>query len=204
MVKPWGSKRNIVNRNGIKKKRKPPILIVCEGEKTEKLYFEAFRVTSVVTHVVGKGFNTLSLVKEAIRIRDEAKDDGIHYTKVWCVFDKDSFSADSVNAAHALAKKSKIETAYSNEAFELWFLLHFSYFNTGLSRSEYKHKLPQLLGLSYEKNLNNMYLMLLSRQQVAIKNAERLALQYASPNFPGDNPFTQVHLLVKQLNKYIK
>ena len=44
----------------------PPdlILIVTEGEKTEPLYFESFRLhTTKVVKVIGTGTNTLSLIK---------------------------------------------------------------------------------------------------------------------------------------------
>lgn len=38
------------------------ILIVCEGEKTEPAYFQAFRLPHVI-EVLGVGKNTVSLVK---------------------------------------------------------------------------------------------------------------------------------------------
>ena len=75
----------------------PRILIVCEGEQTERLYFKAFGASNA--SVVGTGFNTISLVEEANR-----RNVGVHYDQVWCVFDKDSFSADDFQAAIDLAK----------------------------------------------------------------------------------------------------
>ena len=48
------------------------ILIVCEGKRTEPNYFRAFRLQSdVKTVVIGKGYNTVSLVDEAIRLREK-------------------------------------------------------------------------------------------------------------------------------------
>ena len=54
------------------------ILIVCEGEKTEPNYFNVFRkdlpkgvLENYAIEVDGTGRNTLSMVEEAIRIRNE-------------------------------------------------------------------------------------------------------------------------------------
>ena len=56
--------RNTGTRGDPKKR----ILIVCEGEKTEPNYFEAFRVTSAVVKVIGLGQNTKRLVISAINL----------------------------------------------------------------------------------------------------------------------------------------
>ena len=45
---------------------KQTFLIVCEGEVTEPEYFNSFRLTSANVKAIGKGMNTISLVKEAI------------------------------------------------------------------------------------------------------------------------------------------
>ena len=57
---------------------KQTFLIVCEGEVTEPEYFNSFRLTSANVKAIGKGMNTISLVKEAIAIKDiEKKGTGI-------------------------------------------------------------------------------------------------------------------------------
>ncbi len=57
-------------------------------------------------------------------------------TRLWCVFDKDSFSDDNFNQAKKLAENNNIRPAYSNEAFELWYLLHFGYHQAATSRND--------------------------------------------------------------------
>jgi hypothetical protein len=175
-------------------------LIVCEGEKTEPNYFESFPVPKSIRHICGLGANTVSLVKEAVKLRD---DDG-NYAQVWCVFDRDSFPAQNFNAAIALAKQEGIKVAYSNEAFELWYLLHFNYYDTGVSRKDYIKKLDNLLGHKYEKNSEKIYYELEGKQQAAIKHAKKLLGQYSPPKPECDNPSTTVHLLVEQLNRFIR
>ena len=52
---------------------KQTFLIVCEGEVTEPEYSNSFRLTSANVKAIGKGMNTISLVKEAIAIREEVE-----------------------------------------------------------------------------------------------------------------------------------
>ncbi len=59
------------------------------------------------------------------------------------------------------------------------------------------------LGYTYQKNSERMYEEILSKQGDAIRNAERLERNYNPPNPSIDNPSTTVHLLVRELNKYI-
>src|SRR5688572_11689147 len=116
------SKRKVNVRETI-----PRFLIVCEGERTEPNYFLSFRVPRDVIQVEihGTGYNTVSLVRKAIELKAKGE-----YDQAWCVFDRDSFSVESFNAAIKLAKQHRIKVAYSNEAFELWYLLHFDFLNT--------------------------------------------------------------------------
>jgi len=65
---------------------KQTFLIVCEGEVTEPEYFNSFRLTSANVKAIGKGMNTISLVKEAIAIRDIEKRRSRNYDQCWVVF----------------------------------------------------------------------------------------------------------------------
>lgn len=179
---------------------KERFLIVCEGTKTEPNYFKNFPVPKDVIDVRGFGKNTISLVKEALGIKQEDND----YDQVWCVFDRDSFPVKNFNEAIKYAKDNNIEVAYSNEAFELWYLLHFDYRNTAMSRTEYKKVLTKRMNKKYEKNSETIYEDLEINQTQAIQNAERLLLQYNRPNPANDNPSTTVHLLVQQLNRFVR
>lgn len=183
-------------------------LIVCEGEKTEPNYFKKFRLPADVyvsdVDVYGVGAVTESLVRETIKIRQVIKKSvGKTYDQVWCVFDKDDNPAEQFNRALALADREGIKVAYSNEAFELWYLLHFNYIDSVTSRAQYKRKLSHRLGQPYIKNSEDMYDKLLSRQQDAIRNADRLLKSYGFHKPCDDNPCTLVHHLVIELNKYL-
>ena len=179
-------------------------LIVCEGEKTEPNYFRKFPENPEVydrIDIYGTGYNTISLVNEAIRLKTEAQKQREPYIEVWCVFDKDDFSVDQFMAAIILAGKNQIKCAYSIEAFELWYMLHFNFYDAALSRDQYKEKLTELLGKRYQKNDDGMYQVLKKRQNLAIKNAKKLyALQYRRP-LVEQNPITTVFRLVERLSQ---
>ena len=73
-----------------------------------------------------------------------------------------------------------------------------------MSRTEYKKLLTKKMNEKYEKNSDEMYEILASRQTQAIKNAEKLLEQYNPPDPANDNPSTTLHLLVKQLNRFVR
>jgi hypothetical protein len=190
-------------KEGTRELRK--ILIVCEGEKTEPNYFKAFPDDPYVIDVKGDGRNTVSLVEEAIQLKNEAERKRVPYQEVWCVFDRDSFPLKNYNEAIALADREKIRCAYSNEAFEIWYLLHFDYHDAGLSRTQYKDKLTEKLGTKYLKNDETMYYTLQDKQEIAIRNARKLysfQCEQASQRkqaIQEQNPVTLVFKLVEKL-----
>ncbi len=119
------------------------------------------------------------------------------------MFDRDDCDVGDFNGAIQRAESQGVRVAYSNQAFELWYLLHFHFYNTPMRRANYSEKLGELLPSPYRKNDLHMFDQLFSRQATAIGNAERLLHQY-SPRNPGtDDPSTTVHLLVQELNRFL-
>jgi hypothetical protein len=191
--------RKVRNRTTI-----PTFLIVCEGEKTEPNYFRSFPVsTRPEIDIVGAGCETIAVVNRARKLRENKS-----YDRVWCVFDRDPSRVNNTkqrfNDAMQIAKKDGIEVAYSNECFEIWYLLHFNFYNTPIPRSDYGKMLTKLLDCDYEKNSDDMYAKLEDRQTQAIRYAQKLLVSY-DPHYPeSDNPATTVHLLVEELNNASK
>jgi hypothetical protein len=182
---------------------KPTILIVCEGEKTEPNYFKSFvRILprgSVQVDVVGEGCNTLSLVEDAEKRSKESSKRNMPYDRVWVVFDRDSFSPSNFDNAISKAESKGFGCVWSNEAFELWYILHFEYRNTGMSRDEYKGRLTAHIGEEYKKNDPDMYGKLVDKQQDAIRNATKLLGTHGRLPPSRSNPATTVHELVQEL-----
>jgi len=178
-------------------------LIVCEGEKTEPNYFRRFRVPREVVEIriEGTGYNTESLVREAIRLRQEygytEEDD-----QVWCVFDRDSTRKQQFNDAIQMALSNGLHAAYSNQAFELWYLLHFDYHDTALHRKQYMDILTNRLKRKYRKNDEQIYDLLEPFQEIAIQRARRQHSEKADLQPADANPSTTVYLLVEELRKF--
>ena len=81
---------------------------------------------------------------------------------------KNPNDSQNFNSAITLARNNGIDVAYSNDAFELWYLLHFHFYNTGISRQDYQNMLTKLLGHEYKKNSETIYEKLKDKQQDAI------------------------------------
>lgn len=193
-------------------------LIVCEGEKTEPNYFKSLKEKlpiGVVDYIEieGEGKNTLTLIEEAnkIRARKEKNMNGRKFDHTWAVFDRDSFP--ETNFDNAINKgeqqKRKINCAWSNEAFELWYLLHLEFVNVPMTREDYKprieHWLTERIGLpfKYAKNRADMYDILQKHgnEKQAIEWAKILDSQYNDFRFYTHNPNTKLYILVSQLNR---
>ena len=207
--KPSGQKRGrprsigeIRRQPGNRKPRKV-ILIICEGEKTEPLYFEALkrdlRISSVNIQIIPNQGAPISIVKRAKKekTRLSAGDE------VWCVFDvEEKFQNKTFPEAVLLAQKADIGLAVSNPAFEYWYLLHFectdrSFTNANeIIKALYKY-LPK-----YKKSLN-IYEDIKDKTEIAIERASNLRAKMASPlgekTFP--NPSTHVDKLVAKILK---
>ena len=117
-------KASLTRRQGVRE-IKQSFLIVCEGENTEPDYFKAFRMTAATVKALGQAMNTMALVNKAISIREADHQKKREYDQCWVVFDKDDFPAQDFNQAIQLAEKNGFRVAYSNQAFEYWFLLHY-------------------------------------------------------------------------------
>ena len=203
-------------RNSIPKRKY--FLIVCEGEKTEPNYFESLKkdlpkgvLTSCRIDIEGTGRNTLSLVQESEKIKERLENEtSLVIDKIWVVFDRDSFSSENFNEAinHCKQSSPEIGSAWTNEAFELWYLLHFHYYNTPISRDRYQKLIEGNLqpkignGYRYEKNSTKMYDILkeYGSLKLAIKFATKLEKDFDGQfDFANQNPCTKVHHLVAEL-----
>ena len=185
---------------------KETFLIICEGENTEPEYFKAFRLSSARVKTISytnKG-NALNFVNAAIAEKNKRGNDFDNY---WVVFDMDANSKQNFNSAIQLAKANKLEVAYSNQAFEFWYLLHFSYIQCKIHRRLYKRKLDELLPFTYDKDKDTakkMYAALLSKQSDAIVNATNVYDEIGNHQSPADEESsTTVYKLVEALNKFL-
>lgn len=187
------------------------ILIVGEGQ-TEKLYFESFPVLTLIVEAIDLGGKSkLKLIESTENI---IQNSDRKFDEVWCVFDMDIKQgkkefADFDNAIVSGESKG-YNIAYSNDAFEIWFYLHFHFTDQKNHRPFYYKTLGKKWNLNYAKDgksykfCQSIYSKLEndkdSSQTKAIERAERLYKQQSHLVYHNQNPVTKVYELVRYLN----
>ena len=202
-------------RSGRDLKRRPPqrgpfprILIYCEGEKTERNYFEEIRILARLP-------SSRLLVRphrsgtEPRQIVDDAEAEflkGRAFEKIYAVFDRDQHRTygDAIARAEALNGKYKndervavsFEAIVSVPCFELWLLLHFIDVTAPMLPAEalvrLTHRLP-----TYDKGNADSYAATKERLPAASRRAR--ALKAENSRLPGTEAYTDVHELVEVL-----
>lgn len=111
------------------------VLIVCEGSKTEPLYFKElvdhYEIHSANVQVSGEcGSDPVSVIQHGLRLyQDEEKADSGPFDRVYCVIDKDAHQ--NYDEALQILANTKPDLTFfavtSVPCFEYWILLHFTY-----------------------------------------------------------------------------
>lgn len=195
-----------------KKGKKPPhdrILIVCEGEKTEPLYFEEIRrenrVSSAHINVIHSAYGT-----QPRQIVEYAYDQFIEqqkaFERVYAVFDRDDHPTyhEALTLAESLDQRLRndekkpvtFKAIPSVPCFELWYLLHYQDVSSFYDRNETYTK---LCGhhRDYNKARTNMYSLLRDRMPDAIRRSHWLRERYNAHQ--ADQPYTDADVLTTVL-----
>ena len=190
----------ILGRSVSSLEERESFLIVCEGKETETLYFKAikreFRAKPITICKSSEGPQAIQVVKTAIKLV-EGTSAGT-YSQVWCVFDKDNLGEQEFNGAISLALSKGFKVAYSNAAFEVWYLLHFIDIIGAVRHTEYPNLLSPFLPGTYSK-AKDYHSVLTPLRSTAINNAENLLSRYSEKDPYNDLPSTTVVDLVKEL-----
>ena len=204
--KSLGRKTVVTRKVGVRQPRKT-FLIICEGLNTEPEYFNSFRLTSAYVRAIGKGLGTTALVREAITVRREEQRKDRTFDECWVVFDKDDFPDSDFEAAISEAEKAGFHVAWSNQAFEFWFILHFILYRGLLHRNKYAAMLTKLTGLPYAKKAgvaSNLYNMLYPRLDTAIANAKAVLSDFEGVKPSKAESATTVFRLAEELKAHIE
>jgi hypothetical protein len=180
------------------------MLIICEGEKTEPMYFENYRTPQNNVDVIpipSSRKDVGSIIKFARKKMQDLDIKG--GDSIWCVFDCDENTDESISKAYRDAGKF-INMCLSNPSFELWFLLHFSYIDTSLQNDG-------LLGLlkrhipDYSKT-NGCYQLIFPMTDTAIRNSKKLQQLHINNgieiNSTKSNPSTQVYKIIEVIKQF--
>jgi hypothetical protein len=138
MIDPW----NFRNEDSRQADSLPTFIIFCEDEVSEPIYFKYFETTLIKVNPIKNQKSKMDNVFNAILHCKEQglmdSKEGLFYlkgedTQAWCVFDRDIETSDAEIQRGHISFDESIETgttkgfriAWSNDAFELWILLHF-------------------------------------------------------------------------------
>lgn len=246
-TKPWDIKKKDDRReDGL-----TVFIIYCEDSNSEPFYFRSLAQKGVkVNAIPNQQSGRLNLLNALI---DCAKENKAVFSNnkfriieeltdlIWCVFDRDAEfeSLDEIIPRDNLSFDLAIQTgsdanfnfAWSNDAFELWILLHFEDVSsdTWMHRNEIYQRLtnvfrtvlprsPELDAITEHQYFNyrnsfkkkehfvrHVLPLLNDRRYTAIQRAKALEEYFESKDTPfyRRNPCTQVHHLVEKIiNSY--
>lgn len=188
-------------------------LIICEGKNTEPEYFKSFPLSNATVKSFGTGSTKSALVELII---DQFYDEEV---EMWVVFDmdikEDQIKQQKLDFNHAieLAQQKQIRVAYSNDAFELWFILHYQFIDSELHRQVYYQILSDRWNCNYLKVgksiafCRQIYDRLENDPDAKIENAifhaNKLFQDQKHLPFCDQNPCTLVYELVQELKQYL-
>jgi hypothetical protein len=193
--------RTSYSRRGPQREPYDTVLIVCEGEKTERYYFEglkrAWGLSNANIQVRSAGASDpLNLVQFAL-----AEMRSGDYDRVFCVFDRDAH-AGFEQALQEIAqsrdgRKGKLKEIVSWPCFEIWVLLHFVKTTRAFPACDQViREITKHYG-GYAKGVKNVFDALTDKIDLAIANADHLEAQ--NRDTASHNPGTMIHTLIKYL-----
>jgi hypothetical protein len=185
-------------------------LIVCEGKRTEKEYFDKYvrgmlQDSLMAIDMDDAQGNPLTLVEYAAKLKKRAEADArktsdsyLKYDHVWAVSDVDEHP--KLPEARAAASRDGVKLAVTNPCFELWGLLHLTGWTANISVDAIGVKLSSEMPGCGGKNKVFQYEQIKGRFSIAQDRATKLLDMHLGNDSPaGANPSTDVHLLVQSL-----
>ncbi|MBN1124645.1 MAG: RloB domain-containing protein [Sedimentisphaerales bacterium] len=185
-------------------------MIVCEGQKTERYYFEGLKRTlglqTMEIQVEPLGAAPITVVDYALELREERKKRARRspiltpYDDVWCVVDVEIPPHESLNRACVKARDNNLKFALSNPCFEYWYLIHFEHTSALMNSIDEVITRLKHHQSGYKKNDPDFFTIVFPHTQKAIDNAEAvLREKHYEDDLRKCNPSTHVHRIVKKL-----
>jgi len=165
----------------------PNFIIFCEDEVSEPIYFKYFETSLIkVNPIKNQKSKTDNVLKAICHCKDhelmECKDGSFYLqsenTQIWCVFDRDFedtapkilLGNTSFDESIKTALSNGFKVAWSNDAFELWVLLHFE--DIDLSNERYQNR------ETYYDRLTEIFKSLPNPNEDLIKAIKHLTFNY--------------------------
>lgn len=176
------------------------ILIYCEGE-TERIYFEQMKMLKRSKMVSVKIKN---VKRSAIKLAQHAYRDSSYqpFDEVWIVFDKDDLTEWQLDEVNEFCTQHNIHMGYTNEAFELWLLLHFEQVDVSkvYPRAVLNEKMGAHLNVArYFRNKGNAEVIapIALRHELAMHNCQEM-MRLRTPE-SRDNPYCNLNEMIQRV-----
>lgn len=191
------------------KKRKPIILIVCEGRnKSETLYFNHFNLRNAPYRLIIRGSEATDIKNMAIKAEWYYKDfqmDKKLGDRAFCIVDLDLDKDKYLKYEASIKKYKNIEFVVSNPCFEIWLMYYFTENPKVVSSSQavkelmgkYVEDYQESTDVVEEKKLHNQY-------AVAINRSEKKNNSYKDIDLIDRNPYTEIQNVVLELSKELR
>ncbi|MCP5383668.1 MAG: RloB domain-containing protein [Sphingomonadaceae bacterium] len=180
------------------------ILLVSEGSKTEPNYLvEFFRLDggSRIEPFATRDHNTspTTLLNQAKAILQDDED----FDLAFIVGDRDEFDdfAQAVDAAPRLKTTPKLKYIYSDPCFELWFLLHFEFWDAPIDRHAIRDELKRHIP-NYQKRDQAIAREIYEKTDIAMQNSVKLRAKMECSD--STCPTTLVDILISDVRKLIQ
>lgn len=191
-----------LKRKNASKETYDRVLIICEGTKTEPIYFNSLISDLELSLANVKIFpspDTCPLKLAMFALECNIDDD---FDRVYCVIDRDKH-AKYQDAMRFINNNGRLTLANSVPCFEYWLLLHYNfstapfYGNATLTPGEEAVAALQRYMGNYEKGSRDIYKLVKNSTEFAIANAKRA--NEAAIATCTDNPTTKIGELVQYL-----
>lgn len=211
------SKRQPGNPKGSRREPKlrvpaPRVLLVCEGEQTEPMYFReligALRLSPQVQIGSHDGSSPDKVVAHAEYLQEVARLEGDAFDEVYCVFDRDAHERFVDAVARLKVLNQPLKGVVSVPCFEFWLLLHFGYTDKPYTSKGKKSVGDAVVAdlktkegfAKYNKGMRGVFGLLSPKLPAALKHAKTLAANPVDHSeYP--NPSTQMHALITRLQE---
>ncbi|MCE5297153.1 MAG: RloB family protein [Euryarchaeota archaeon] len=193
-------------RTSVRRPRKR-LFVICEGERTERLYFLDLRKNFRMNIEVKPSHDrdAIGMVRCCLKVIEDEELDLEDGDEVWCVFDTDNNTDEMIEEATRIA--GPVNIAISNPCFELWFILHFEYHDKRINDCEEAVKVLTKHIHDYCKS-KDVFPMIEGSTADAIENAKKLNKHHLGQGKVLKNcecnPSTQVFLLLERFDELRK
>jgi len=191
----------MARRSSQNRKLKSLVVIFTEGI-SEKIYFEKLNQKykrKIKVELVHDGKQGLNAIQEAQKLLNNPKVKKFQNSKIeqiYIVFDKDDLSLQNLKDAKKEADRLGYKIGFSNEAFELWILLHFKLISTKHDRSKLQREISNQINGEYDKTDEQFIWLLIDNYlNAALKNADKFSNELTFDK----NPYTNIGWVIKEI-----